>query len=74
MILALIFNGYQMSGEVFNTAGWTVGRGVWAVAKGENEMTTLDECLQNINRLCQKGKKDLLTPEFMVDSMDFQAR
>jgi NAD(P)-dependent dehydrogenase (short-subunit alcohol dehydrogenase family) len=74
MILALVSEKCEASGQIFNTSGWAVGRNVWGVIKGENEMRHVDECLEKIKSLCEKGKEKVFEPETMVDFTEFQAK
>ena len=74
MILALVSDGCTVSGEVFNTAGWAVGRNVWGVAKGESGMNSVEECLRKLKKICKKGQRQVFEPENMVDFTEYQVK
>jgi NAD(P)-dependent dehydrogenase (short-subunit alcohol dehydrogenase family) len=73
MILALVSEECQASGEVFTTSGWAVGRCVLGYVEGENEMRTVDECLEKVGPLCEKGAR-VFEPTSQVDFTEWQAR
>ena len=70
MVLALASEGCTASGEVFNTAGWAVGRYVWGVQRGENELRTVQQCLDKMGELT--AKEEVFEPRSMVDFTEFQ--
>ena len=74
MILALVSEECQASGEVFTTSGWAVGRCVLGYVEGENEMRTVDECLEKVGALCEKGRKEVFEPNSQVDFTEWQAK
>lgn len=74
MILALVSDSCEVSGEVFHTAGWAVGRNVWGVVRGENGMDSMEECLRKMGGLCKKNERDVFEPGNMVDFTEFQAK
>lgn len=74
MILALVSEACQISGEVFSLAGCTAGRNVYGVARGENEMRTVEECLQKMDALCQKNSREVYESGSMADFTEYQAK
>ena len=74
MILALVSEECDASGEVFNTAGWSVGRSVWSVTKGENQMSHVKGCLDKMKELSEKEGRELFEPDGVVGFTEFQAR
>ncbi|KAF2234801.1 NAD(P)-binding protein [Viridothelium virens] len=73
MILALVSEGCQASGEVFNTAGWAAGRNVWGNKKGVNGLETVDACLKALGQITEKGG-DVFEPHTMVDFTEWQGK
>ncbi|KAF2093971.1 NAD(P)-binding protein [Rhizodiscina lignyota] len=73
MILALASEGCKISGEVFNTSGWAVGKSVWGVLEGDNQMRTVEECLLKMDQVTTKNTKEVYEPGSMVDFTEFQS-
>lgn len=74
MILALVSEGCEVSGKVFQTAGWAVGRSVWGTVEGERDMRTVEDCLERVNGLCEKGDREVFEPIDMNEFSEFQAK
>lgn len=72
MVLALASEGCTASGEVFNTAGWAAGRSVWAVQRGENELRTMEQCLDKMVLITARGT-ELYEPHSTIDFTEFQS-
>lgn len=60
--------------QVFTTSGWAVGRCALSYVEGQREMKTVDECVEKVNNLCEKGKRDFFEPESMLDFTEWQAK
>ena len=73
MILALVSDGCKASGEVFTTSGWAVGRCVLGYVEGESGMRTVEECLEKVDALCEKGRREVFEPSSQVDFTEWQA-
>lgn len=73
MVLALVSGECEVSGEVFQTAGWSVGRSVWGTVEGERSMKSVQDCLEKVNELCKKGDRKVFEPNNMIDFTEFQA-
>ena len=56
MVLALMTEECQATGEVFQTAGGTVGRSIWRASMGEHKMHSVEQCLANMDKLRERGK------------------
>jgi hypothetical protein len=74
MILALVSEDCKVSGEVFTTSGYAVGRCLLGYVEGERDMRNVDECLEKINMLCEKGTREMFEPTSMVDFTEWQAK
>lgn len=73
MILSLISDKCEVSGEVFQTAGWGVGRSVWGTVEGESDMKDVESCLAMVHGLSKKNSKEVFEPTSMMDFTEFQA-
>jgi NAD(P)-dependent dehydrogenase (short-subunit alcohol dehydrogenase family) len=70
-ILALLSEGCDVSGEVFNSAAWAVGRSLWGVVKGEAGVKTMEDCLSTMGEVSTRNRREVYEPGSMVDFSDF---
>lgn len=73
MILMLISEHCSVSGQVFSTAGWSAMRCVWGVQGVAIDLRTADDCLREMDNICDKTKQPVFEPESMIDFTEFQA-
>jgi hypothetical protein len=47
---------------------------VLGYVEGEKEMRTVDECLEKVVALCEKGAREVFEPTSQVDFTEWQAK
>lgn len=73
-IMALLSEDCKVTGEIFETGAWGVGRIVVGAAKGVGNLRTMEGCITEMGGFVQKDAKiDLYVPTSTPDFVDYKA-
>jgi NAD(P)-dependent dehydrogenase (short-subunit alcohol dehydrogenase family) len=74
MIMALVSNECNISGEAFEVGVWAAGKMVLGTTKGIAGLRTMEQCLEKLGGLTGKGvSKEVFEPKDVADYLAFKA-
>ncbi|KAI9706985.1 MAG: hypothetical protein M1820_004573 [Bogoriella megaspora] len=72
-IMALCSENCEITGEVFNTAGWAAGRNVWGYKAGVNGLKTMEQALEKLKAITEKTD-EVFEPSSMIELSEWQSK